>query len=134
TPDYSLRSRELDSEESEELNSTEVADACASASSLGINLSANRGSKAGQQDRAEARLGSEWSFAATLPHNFRTLPAGAQVARFEQAFAEIGRDPERMNSRERETFAMWLGETAEAFWEEPHGQQAQRLQEEIMQW
>lgn len=128
--DYSPRSGELHSVETGELDSTEVADVCTSASSFGIDKSAKKVGKRG----GEAGLGSSWSFAATLPHNFRRLPAGAQVARFEQAFADIGRNADRFDSREREAFAEWLNETAETFWDQPHGQQAQRLFEEINEW
>jgi hypothetical protein len=128
---YSSLKEELHSVETEKLNSSEEADICMSASSFGIDLKAQ---EAEERDSAEAGLGSNWSFAASLPPNWANLPAGAQVAKVEDAFANIGRDPERIASREREAFATWLSDTAEACWDEPHGQQAQRLFEEINGW
>ena len=123
--------KELDSSEEEKLNSFEKADIEMSASSLGIDKSA---SKAGKRNSAEAGLGSDWALAAHLPRNLGSLPAGAQVSRIEAAYDSIGRDPHKLGSREKESLCEWLTEIAEAFWEEPHGQQAQRLNEEIMAW
>lgn len=102
-----------------------------SAGSLGLNLGAGR---KGRTEPAEAGLGSKWSLVAHLPRNFTRLPAGAQVSRLEGAFNNIGRDPDRLDSRERETFCGLLAEIAEAFPNEAHGQQAQRLSEEMMVW
>jgi hypothetical protein len=102
--DYSSLSEELDSEESEELKSFETAENEFSAFRFGIDKSAKKAGKRG----GEAGLGSKWSLAASLPRNFGRLPAGAQVARIEEAFDAIGRDPDRLDSRERETFATAL--------------------------
>lgn len=136
--DYSSLSEELDSTEAGELNSSEEAhlgdahfppEDDLSFSPPSLNLRADRGKEA-----AKAGLGSEWALAPHLPHNLGSLPPGAQVARIESAFGKIGRDPERLHSREREALSTWLFEMAETFTEEPFGQQAQRLSEEIAQW
>lgn len=135
--DYIPLRGELDSVETGKLNSSEEArfdnaqflpSGELSAKSLGIDLSV-RGKEA-----AEAGLSSQWALAPYLPHNLTSLPPGAQVAKIESAFGKIGRDPERMHSRERSVFGEWLTEVAEAHNDEPFGQQAQRLSEEIMQW
>ena len=111
-----------------------LGDAAFSASSLGIDLSAN---KAGKTRAAEAGLVSEWRLAATLPRNFTALPLGAQVSRIDRAYTELGRDPHRLDSRERLALSEWMG----AIFDEHAGgeldavaQQANRLIEDLAIW
>lgn len=67
-----------------------------------------------------------------LPKNFPDLPVGAQVAKVEAAFNAINRDADAIPESEVTLLSKWLFETFDGFIDEPFGQQAQRLYEEIL--
>jgi hypothetical protein len=126
---YISLKEELDSVETGKLNSSEEAQNGFCVDGVPASIFARQR----KEDPAEAGLGRSWSLAARLPKNFGRLPAGAQVSKIEEAFEAIGRDPDRMDSRERETFTTFLYDT----WDAHAGEnsaiagQAQRLYEEM---
>lgn len=68
-----------------------------------------------------------------LPARFNDLASHAQVPAIERAFKAMGGDPDRIPSTERTEIASLLDAIAEAFPDEPTGQQAARLFGEIAQ-
>lgn len=123
---YISLNEELDSVETGELNSPKGRD-FANRKIRGASLMA---SPFGKRDTPEGGQAG-WSLRALMPRNFDTLPSGAQVAKIETAFASVGRDPSGMLEAEREEIGSLLWAVSEAFPDEPQGQQAQRLHEEM---
>lgn len=69
-----------------------------------------------------------------LPDGFTSLSKGTQVALVERAFAALDRDPDAIPDDERKKLSDWLWAASDDFSDEPFGQQAQRLYEEIGIW
>lgn len=130
---YISLNEELHSDKSEELNSPKgrQLENCAqpdrTAKDFGIDLKAER-------DTAKAGLGKGLSLRPHLPHNILDLDPVAQLAKFEKAFGMIGRDADALTPTERESWATWLYGLSDDFHDDPIGQQAQRLYEEVAQW
>lgn len=138
--DYSPLSGELVSVETEELDSIEMAhrsdarfdDDPLSAASFKIDLSADRG-----KEPAEAGLGRGYALTRYLPPHLERMPIGAQVARIDQAYTQIGRQPELLAAEEREGLSEWLNSIAEEHMgteTDAIGQQAHRLREDLYTW
>jgi len=90
-----------------------------------------------KKDRPEGLAGRWPVLGPHLPANLETLSLGAQVARIEKAFGAINRDPLRMGDHEREQVLATIRDSAECCVggeQEAVGQQAQRLEEEMMVW
>jgi len=66
-----------------------------------------------------------------ISDGFRRLPVGAQVAKVEAAFAALDRDPSAIPPDERKLVSDWLLGTYDEFPDEPFGQQAARIYQEI---
>lgn len=88
-----------------------------------------------KKDDAEASAARGWALQPHLPPNFMKLPPGAKLQRFEEAFELIGRDANRMHSRERTAFAELLLGIAESSMGENDAvaNQAHRLWEELLE-
>lgn len=86
------------------------------------------------KDTAEAGWAEGSEFASHLPANIDALSIGAQLSRYEKAFAALGRDPEWLTSNERQRLTLILADWVETFWggdQDAIAQQAQRLLSEI---
>ena len=66
-----------------------------------------------------------------LPEGFNSLPMGARVAKIEAAFTALDRNPDAIADDERKKLSDWLYGISDEFHDQPYGQQAQRLYEEI---
>lgn len=66
-----------------------------------------------------------------LSKSFPALSHGAQVAKIEAAFNALGRSVEAIPEREHELLSKYLFEMSDDYPNEPFGQQAQRLLEEL---
>lgn len=66
-----------------------------------------------------------------LPDGFNDLPMGARVAKVEAAFGALDRDVDAIPADERKKVSDWLYSISDEFHDQPYGQQAQRLYEEI---
>ncbi len=132
-PHYILQSRELDFDESKEIDSAEAAQRAFSAPRrVKLNSISDPG-PAAEKDPTKVELGRRKmvSIAALLPTRFEALPTPAQLASFERAFAGIGRDPEAIEPSERKLYESLLFTIADAFSGEREGYQAQRLMAEL---
>lgn len=69
-----------------------------------------------------------------LPDGFNSLPMGARVAKIEAAFGALDRDPDAIPESEREKLNDWLYGVWDDFPDDPFGQQAMRLLQEIEQY
>lgn len=79
---------------------------------------------------AEAGLGRD-SLRALMPPSFDGLDSAAQVGQIERALGKLDRDADRIIPAEREEMKALLWNIHDAYADCPHGQQAQRLYEEI---
>ena len=69
-----------------------------------------------------------------LPPGFNSLPMGARVSKFEAAFDRIGRDGDHLTDDERTKCTAWLFGVWDDHPDEPFGQQAMRILEEMEQY
>lgn len=81
--------------------------------------------------RIVADAGRPTGIFCQLPKGFDRLPMGARVAKVEAAFTALERDPDAIPEDERKKLSDWLYDISDGFHDEPYGQQAQRLYEEI---
>ena len=131
-PHYILRSRELDFEESKELDSAKLRDArCASRPQ--DRIPSNGASSLLKKDPAEAGLGrtEPVSIAALLPQGYREMESQALLSCFERVFKEIGRDPSIIEPNERAEFEGLIFAIADVHCGKPVGRRAQRLLDEM---
>lgn len=108
-PHYNSLRGELNSAEAEELNSPKVR-VVADAGRSGIR------------------------FHRQLPANLFNLPAPAAIAIIERAFASVDRQVDEIPVELQRPLTRWLFEKADELGNEPSGQQAMRLCEEISVW
>lgn len=73
-------------------------------------------------------------FESHIPANFSKLPAPAAIAIIERAFAAVDRKVEAIPTALQRPLTVWLFEIADELGNEPSGQQALRLCEEISVW
>ncbi len=128
SPDYSSLSEGLDSAEAEEIDSGNLRDAQSASRHDEALLSKHSNPLLGKNP-AEAGLGKRESVSIVelLPKRFNELATEAQLASFERAFSDLGRDARIITPKEREEFESWLFATADAFAGEQVGHQAMRL-------
>lgn len=129
--DYIPLNGELDSVETDKLNSSEEASPCGGAIS--------EIEEADPEEEIEAaEAGHSWvSIKAHLPSNTETLHLGAQVAKIEQAFKAVGSNPDIIQPDERTYVTAWLADIADSCIGgelDAVGQQANRLCEEMAIW
>lgn len=108
-PHYNSLRGELDSAEAEELNSPKGRD---------FQIARPTGIK----------------FHRQLPANLFKLPAPAAIAIIERAFASVDRQVDEIPVELQRTLTRWLFEKVDELGDEPSGQQAMRLCEEISAW
>lgn len=131
---YISLNEEIDFGEPKEINSEESAQRAFSAPRHGCQPIGEIISSPSEKNGAETPADQQWKLTQHLPKDYDLLPDGAKVARFEEAFRKINRDPRKMDGGERETFANFLYEIAEVY----HGEndaisnQAYRLWEEVV--
>ncbi len=97
----------------------------------GERYSAEAGERNSAKRRVVADAGRPAGIICQLPEGFNSLPMGARVAKIEAAFAALDRDPNAIPDDERKKLSDWLYGMWDEFLDEPFGQQAQRLYEEI---
>lgn len=121
---YSSLREELDFAKAKELNSPKER------TFKTDNFVGNLGKKL---DAPKGKLGRVSIF-EKLGANFGDVTSGGQVAIIERAFTEIERNPDSIAPRERQELSSLLWAIHETFHDEPFGQQALRLHEEIAPW
>lgn len=136
---YISLNEELDSEESEKLNSSEEAhlrdasfppdDDCGQVWRVPDAIKAGK-------EAAEAGC-VEWALKAHLPPNLEALPLGAQVSKLDKAFTAIGRDRGALREDERAKWTHMLTDIFETCLggdDDATAQQALRLSEDMAVW
>jgi len=73
-------------------------------------------------------------FQRQLPANLWKLPAPAAIAIIERAFASVGRQVDEIPKPLQRPLTRWLFQQADELGDQPSGQQAMRLCEEISVW
>ena len=132
---YISLKEELDSVETEKLNSSEEArlgDTSFPPEDDGQCYRVNDAIRQGR-DAAKA-VAIEWALDAHLPPNLEALPLGAQVSKLDKAFTAIGRNPNALHDQERAKYTHLLTDIFETFMggdQDATAQQALRLSEDM---